>query len=163
MHLRKLIAREVQSGDYHHLRSPNTRSSTGMEHLGWETLKARVNILCRSPFLPHDNRRNLSVGRLETLLVVQAPFANEEHYESGMAFDTPDNEIRIVVGDYLNRGRYFRGMVDNAFRDRRQLILGYLESGEYRPFVREILDMSDSTLARVKEIFMHPYPTSQML
>ncbi|MEK6917114.1 MAG: hypothetical protein AABW92_05210 [Nanoarchaeota archaeon] len=146
--LSSMIAKEVQSGNYSQLHSPNTKGSNKVE---FPQYIARVNILPRNPLLDKEGVRNLNAGKLEVVVVLQAPLINPLDYTKGIQVKGIKDSFRITAGENLV---YYEEILDGIVKSIRMnydTICFCLEEGKYKPVVKQILHAVDSSLYDCKK------------
>ncbi len=146
LQLRKSVAREVQSGNYPHLRSPNTK---GRSDVPVDAYKGRLNILVRPRGMEQTNERNLNVGNLELVLVVTGTFP-EDTLDGGLRLKSTE-DMRLIKGDNLLHPEYASAAFFLKFGRVSSDLKEMLFHADYDGFVQRAVATANSSMALFKK------------
>jgi len=154
---RHLVTQEIVTGRYANLKNSYT---AGIKKVPLAEYKAVVHIIGRPPDLEHNGRRDMEVGRLETVAVVEAPLKDPADYKKGFELQQVPEWIRIVIGQNISHDE----IIDNVkleLNARKTEIAGNLSSGNYHAFVINILTLVDNAIGSFKVRYdLIPSPVS---
>lgn len=134
---RKLISQGISSGSYPELR-PNTRRGFN-DGSGIFLHRARVNIIGRPTALTKTGTRNLSLGRLEVVVVVTAQFNYSSDYRGGFDLSSADHSLRFCIGQEWGAYDALAKAMVAEYHQRKPTLLALLSQGNYSAFVEQAL------------------------
>ena len=148
-HWRRLIADEIATRAYYHIRGSNTKSS---HRVAIPDYKARVNMLARPGGQENSGKRSLEAGRLEIIAIAQGPLTELSGTDEriGILTERPRGELRVVVGSYFARDNSFMRSLTLEVTVQGERFQEYLKLGMYPRFVNEFLIMLDKSIDALK-------------
>lgn len=145
---KSLIKEIVRNSDYDQLSPSNI---TRKEDMRISRYKTKVNIIGRPNGLPKQGFRNLNVGGLETVVIVQGVFNDKTNYGEGINISEASPGIRFVIGPHLSTYNDIVNYINSALKSEYQNISTNLNNGDYRSFVNNILFITNYALYEFKK------------
>lgn len=146
--LRKISREVIKQESYSHLETKNKKRN----HVLVEDYKSRISFLVR-PEIRNNNKRNLNVGSLESVIVLHGELNNQEDYSRGINVFNHKGTIRLVFGYVLANNQNFFEHINDYLDKNSRKVKEQIRSGNYTDFTHTMLKEIDTAMIKLKKSY----------